>query len=141
MQLTPRPMAEAPDDELIVIAYINGKYSCACFRHGEERRGGQGHAIGFVTIGDLLRAAEIVEKITPEGMIYDSHEDATIYSQVLVRFRKLPPPVRYEWATDGVERKPIAGQDYIKGIPSMRIASIHDEETPRLCFRRVEVKP
>lgn len=101
--------------------------------------------IGFYCIADLLRAAEIVAAITPEGYEYESvagvdHDLNSQYCWRRVNFRRIAPPVEYEYVTDGKVRKAKLG-DYIALRQGMvEVGYLRGDEPPQLCFRRVEVK-
>ena len=96
-------------------------------------------------------AAEMnLAAITPEGYEYASHEygggiDTGQIRHVHVRFRKLAPPVRYEYVTDQEYRFAKVGDfllqgdgDWVEVDESLaRVCA----DAPRLCYRRVEVKP
>ena len=147
MALKPRPMAEAPAGVPILVLHANGDYDAVTLHLDATKRAPSNAS--FITIADLLRAAEIVEKITPEGFVYCGHEKPIRRENtttVLVAFRKLPQPVRYEYVTDGKVREPLP-DDYIYSVGEWRQYKLLQEQFsksydgPQLCYRRVEVKP
>jgi len=130
MNLKPRPMSEAPLNDEILLVRDDGTYAAICT--GDYPRFPP-HWIGFYLIADLLRAAEIVDKITPEGYEYYV-EDKTI------RFRKLPPLVRYRWeAEEGVRKIQIGDWWWDQYHQNWKLAE-SDKNGVGLCARRVEVK-
>lgn len=147
MDLKMRPMSEAPLNESLLIALGSGGYGCA---HFENRGVHINGALGFWALSDLLRAAEILAAITPEG--YEYHESDSIGVSVnlesacrSVYFRKLPPPVRYEFVAEEKRRLCVIGDwVWLDG----KWTEICSENWPAyggtceyLCARRVEVKP
>lgn len=144
MILKPRPMAEAPLGEKVIIVRSDGV--TGCYVKGQGVLTG-GDWVGFYTIADLLRAAEIVEKFTPEGYTYSDLNGVQHHGNSCSRtifFRKLAPPVRYEFVTDEEKRWPIAG-DWIDTPGGWFEIKPYDQSESRYssqrCFRRVEVKP
>jgi len=112
---------------------------------------GANHAVGFYLIDELIEAAKILDAITPAGYEYDSHEDSTkwpsgLHCQRVVNFRRVVPPVEYEYVTDGKIRKPEAN-DWVlddEGDGVMVWKEVRRCVTgllpPQLCYRRIEVK-
>lgn len=150
MQLKPRPMAEAPLNELLL---LQDQTRPKGWSMGEfTRKESIGHFAGFYRIADLLRAAEIVAEITPEGYKYDESDPVGISVNLQsacrsVYFRKLPPPVRYEFVAEERERQPRAG-DWVWDIDDDNRPVWKEVHScvagmlpPQLCARRVEVKP
>lgn len=145
MHLNQRPMSEAPLNEPILIRYLKGlsgwtatSYRSRGFENDPELK-------GFYLISDLLRAAEIVAAITPEGCVYVKHGcSGPLPSGRLSRevfFEKLPPPVRYDFVAEEKPRIAVKG-DWIWIANEWQI--VDDPErllATHLCARRVEVKP
>ncbi len=144
MNLKMRPMSEAPLNTPILLVYTDGSHRHTTL-HGPVIPAQWGLVKGFYTFSDLLRAAEIVAAIMPEGYEYEAAGDVEPDTQAKhvwrrVSFRRIAPPVEYEYVTDGKERKPRPG-DWIPmhgGFSEVRAGDINFES--QLCYRRVEVK-
>ena len=160
MNLKLRPMAEAPLNDEILLVRDDGTYAAICI--GDYPRFPP-QWIGFYLIADLLEAARIVDGLTPEGYLltgstygkkpdYDDEGCGGNVRTFFVRavIEKLSPPVRYEFVTDGVERKPLVnewvlddedGEKVWKQLPANIHSCVAGLLEPQLCYRRVEVKP
>lgn len=143
MNLKPRPMSEAPSPKWLIVLMADGSHK-HIFSHNETFKT-RPDIVGFYDVDDLLRAAEILAAITPEGYEYEAAGDVEPDTEAKhiwrrVTFRRIAPPVEYEYVTDGKERKPRPG-DWIPmhgGFSEVRAGDINFE--PQLCYRRVEVK-
>jgi hypothetical protein len=149
-------MAEAPLNEPLLVTYYTGAYPERRVITTEEGRQGWLSAARFYTISDLIRAAEIVAAITPEGcellpelITGVGNPDHCIWLDpalhVRVKVRKLAPPVRYEYVAEEHERTAkvgdwvwLPGLDWCEVLPE-NVANLNG--TVQLCARRVEVKP
>ena len=144
-----RPMAEAPLNEQVLVIDKDGMTQLCVFPHAPL--GSQWEPTkGFITVADLLRAATFLAAITPDGYEYDRGCGLTepLSSGKVARqitFRKIAPPVRYEWIAEG-ERRDCRIGDWVWA--DGKWTEIRSDNWPAygspgkwLCARRVEVKP
>lgn len=141
MDLKMRPMSEAPFGKKIIIVRNDG--ITGCYVKGQGVLTGDDW-VGFYEISDLLRAAEILAAITPEGFQYDSHEDSTkwpsyLHCQRVVNFRRIAPPVEYEYVASDKPRMQMLGDYELLSDGKFHLADLHPP-TEGIYFRRVEVK-
>jgi len=138
MNLKFRPMSEAPVGEDILLQYSDGTFAVHALGEGRMTS-----AIGFYEISNLLRAAQILDEITPDGYEYSDLDSAALYeisASRRVYFRRIPPPVEYEYVTDGVKRTPRVG-DWLPQLDQwIEVKAISASALAELCYRRVEVK-
>lgn len=167
MNLKMRPMSEAPADEWLLTRRSNTSgdvvYDTANYRSTEvfRDRPELGDGVVFCRISDLLRAAETLDKITPEGFEYTGEvrqpregdyiandrralcvKYPNTYSFAYPILRRIQPPVEYRYETDGQLRQPQA-DEYCWSEVDKRFYLPHpasNAAVPRLCYTRREVK-
>ncbi len=149
-----RPMSEAPLNEPILLIYTDGSHRHTTL-HGPVIFAQWGLVKGFYTFPDLLRAAEIVAAIAPEGMAYFEHDtervsqDRSVASR-MIYFRRIDPPVEYRYEAEDSKRVP-TNDDYVwSGLrwidyetwlrECVRPCKLDQDTATALCARRVEVK-
>lgn len=156
MQLKLRPMSEAPLGVPLIVSRNHG--------NPELRTLSNSYALGpeysgFWILSDLLRAAEILAGITPEGweltgdLIKTFRGDTSdkwtsgVHCEqyaILAAVRRIAPPVEYEYVTDQKYRFAKVGDFLLQGdgewVEVDESLARVCADAPRLCFRRVEVK-
>ena len=98
-------------------------------------------AIGFYEISNLLRAAQILDEITPDGYEYSDLDSAAlneISASRRVYFRRIAPPVEYEFKTSGKLRMPQRGDYELLSDGTFHLADL-SARAPGVYFRRAEV--
>ena len=148
MDLKMRPMSDAPLKERVLVIRASGEHATISLPNDRLRVdwAQAPGVLGFYTFSDLLRAAAIPAAITPEGYEYASHEhgggtDTDQIRYVHVRFRRIAPPVEYEYIAEAEPRIARSG-DWVREGWQWKLvkADEHPYGGPQLCYRRVEVK-
>lgn len=149
MNLKMRPMSEAPLNVPLLLADPNRPSG---WTYGEFSARDSMHKFnGFFVLSDLLRAAEILAAITPEGcellpeLIHAPDDPKACISlhpdlHVRVKIRKLAPPVEYRYECEAEPREARIG-DWIRSDDKwVEVKKFGFLREPRLCYTRREVK-
>jgi hypothetical protein len=146
MNLKLRPISEAPlKENILVKKRTTDTWVTLSMVHESSRWEWQGYYEGFILVSDLLRAAEILAEITPEGMAYFEHDtervsqDRSVASR-MIYFRRLAPPVKYEWIAEQTVREIKPGDWWWCDHRRNWQLAESDKNGIGLCARRVEAK-
>ncbi len=150
INLKMRPMSEAPLNKQLLVILVSGEFALISLS-SERVKTGWAQTPGvqnFYEVSELIRAAEIVAAITPEGYeyeAYDHYDRATDGAWICrtVWFWRLAPPVEYEYVTDGeLKACDSRNEEFIfdKGRFRRFIECGPGEYPKQLHYRRVEVK-